>query len=409
MTASPPPSQPPAPPTPTSESPRRAAPPALTYQIIAITIARTVLNTGHRMAYPFLPTLARGLGVDREAISLALAARNGLGLGGPLFGSLADRRGRRVAMVGAMLAFGAAMLLVLAWPTYPALFIGLLLAGAAKLVYDPAMQAYVGDRVPYARRGRAIAITELSWSLAFLLGMPMIGWLIARTDAWQAPFPLLGVVGLLTALLLARLIPSDRPPRGTPRPSLIAALRTVSAHPVALAGLTVGLLISLGNELVSVVYGAWLEDAFDLQVAALGTTAIVIGVAELAGEGGVGGLVDRIGKRRAVALGAGLNVLAALGLPALDVAVGGALVGLFLFYITFEFALVSSIPLMTELVPSARATLMAGNVAAMSAGRMVGAVVGPLLFDGGILVNALACAAINLIALAVLLLFVKQD
>ena len=32
-------------------------------QIVAFTLARLVLNTGHRMVYPFLPAIARGVGV----------------------------------------------------------------------------------------------------------------------------------------------------------------------------------------------------------------------------------------------------------------------------------------------------------------------------------------------------------
>jgi hypothetical protein len=64
--------------------------------------------------------------------------------------------------------------------------------------------------------------------------------------------------------------------------------------------------------------------------------------------------------------------LAALALYFLGRTEAGALVGLFFFYITFEFTLVSIIPLMTELLPAARATLMAFNVAALSFGRALG-------------------------------------
>src|SRR5690606_30810929 len=98
-----------------------------------------------------------------------------LGVISPLFGSLADTRGRRIAALVGLGLFALGMALVAVWPTYPALVAGLLLASAAKLIFEPAMQAYVGDRVPYVRRGRALALTELSWSFAFLLGMPLIG------------------------------------------------------------------------------------------------------------------------------------------------------------------------------------------------------------------------------------------
>lgn len=383
------------------------SPARLRVQVGAITLTRTVTNTSHRMIYPFLPTIARGLGVDLEAVALIVTARSGLGLGSPLFGSLADRHGRKLAMLLAMLAFTVGMVLVSIWPTYPALFAGLLLTMIAKLVFDPAMQAYIGDRVQYAQRGRALAIAEMSWSSAFLLGVPLAGWLIARTDRWYAPFPWLAGLGVLFAAALWIILPSDAPQPGE-RPALVRSLQAVLEHPAALAGLVIGLLISASNETVNIVFGVWMEDAFGLKVAALGAASAVIGIAELGGEGLVAGLADRLGKRRAVMLGIVLNALACLGLPALGFSVEGALVGLFVFFITFEFLLVSTLPLMSELVPGARATLMAGYAAALAGGRMVGALLGPALFEVGLLANGAAAALLNVIALLLLIRFVRQ-
>ncbi len=378
-------------------------------QIVVFTLVRTALNTAHRMVYPFLPTFARGLGVDLQAVALGVTARSALGLLGPVFGLLADRRGRRAAMLAGLLCFTVGMALVALWPGYPTLFAALLLGSASKLFFDPAMQAYIGDRVHYTRRGLALALTEVSWSGAFLIGVPFIGWLIDRTGTWRAPFPLLAAAGLVGMLLVARAVPSDQP-QPTQRPPLAQGLRLVWAARAARAGLALGFLISMGNELIGIVYGAWMEDAFGLKVTALGATAIVIGIAELLGEGGVAGFVDRVGKRRAVIGGVALNAAAGLLLPLLgEIGVGGALVGLFWFYLTFEFAMVSSIPLMTELVPGARATLMAANVTAFAAGRMIGALVGPLLFTVGLLANGIACAALNGLALVAVIVFVRQD
>jgi len=214
--------------------------------------------------------------------------------------------------------------------------------------------------------------------------------------------------GLLGVATLWRAVPPDSV-QPDDRLSLAQGLRTVLVCTPALGALAVSLLISASNETVGIVYGAWMEEAFGLKVTALGAASAVIGIAELAGEGSVAGFVDRLGKRRAVTLGIALNALACLLLPALGVGIGGALAGLFLFYLTFEFAIVSSIPLMTELVPGARATLMAWNVAAFAGGRMLGSLAGPLLFDLGLLANGTTAAIFDVIALAALILFVRQD
>ncbi len=376
-------------------------------QIALFVLIRTLVNTGFRMVYPFLPALARGAGVSLETMALAVTARNGLGLAGPLLGAIGDTHGRRVGMLLGMALFSGGLLLVLIWPTYPTLFAALVISGASRIVFDPAMQAYLGDRIPYERRGLALGLTELSWSTAYLVGMPGVGWLMARAG-WRSPFAVLALLGLGMALALGRVVPADRPDGDDPA-SVWVGVRVVAAHSQAVAGLAFILLISTSVEMVSIVYGAWLEGSFGVALTGLGAASAVIGIAELGGEGLVAGLVDRVGKRRAVAGGAALFALACAALPLLGQSLPGAIGSLFLFAIAFEFTLVSSIPLMTELVPRARAAMMSANVAAVSAGHMLGAVAGPRLFQAGIGANGAVAAALALLGLTVLLLFMRTE
>jgi predicted MFS family arabinose efflux permease len=80
-------------------------------------------------------------------------------------------------------------------------------------------------------------------------------------------------------------------------------------------------------------------------------------------------------------LGLAGNALAALALPLIGQTEFGALVGLFLFYITFEYIMVSHIPLMTELLPEARATLLSFNLTGHSLGRMIGALLATFAYQ----------------------------
>lgn len=234
--------------------------------------------------------------------------------------------------------------------------------------------------------------------------MPLVAFLIAR-QGWLAPFPLLVVLGGFSIGLLWWWLPKDPKPEDG-RPNLLQNLHRTLTYGPALAGLSMGLLVSAANEVVNLVFGVWMEDAFGLQIAALGGAAVVIGLSELGGETLAGGFTDRLGKSRSVALGLVLNNLAALALPFLGRNVPGALLGLFLFYITFEFTLVSSIPLMTEILPTSRATLMAANVAGLSLGRALGAILAPFLYLLGgapsILHSVLAAVVLNLLALLAL-------
>jgi predicted MFS family arabinose efflux permease len=215
----------------------------------------------------------------------------------------------------------------------------------------------------------------------------------------------LSALGLLALAALSLLLPKDEKPAAD-RLGMWKNFRTVFVYPPALAGLAMGFLISAANEVVNLVFGVWMEDAFGLKIAALGAASAVIGLSELGGESLVSLLTDRLGKERAVGAGIALNSLAALALPFLGREFLGALVGLFLFYITFEFTLVSAIPLMSEILPPARATLMSLNLAGHTLGRALGSLLASSIYAFGILSSGLAAAGFNLLALAALGLLV---
>jgi predicted MFS family arabinose efflux permease len=268
-------------------------------------------------------------------------------------------------------------------------------------MFDPAMQAYFGDRVPYQRRGLALAVTELSWSFAFIIGVPAMGFLIARYG-WSAPFPVFTVLGLGMFAILWWMAP-HRDPNHVPARNPWANFGVVLRNVPALAGITVALWASAANELVNLIFGVWLEDSFGLQIAALAGASAVIGLSELSGEGLVALLTDRIGKPRALAFGLSANALAAVLLSFIGRTEIGALVGLFLFYITFEYVMVSHVPMMTELVPGARATTMSFNLTGHSLGRALGAFLAPLIYQQfGFLFVALLAVVFNIFGLLAL-------
>jgi predicted MFS family arabinose efflux permease len=379
----------------------------LRFQLLAITGTRGILNTSFRMIYPFLPVFARGLGVSLETMALAVTARSLLGLAAPAIGSLADVRGRKWTMLLGLALFSGGLFLVTIRPTYAFVFAALVVSMAGKLLFDPAMQAYIGDQVAYTQRGLAIAITEFGWSAAGLVGLPLVGWLIASTN-WSVPFPVLAFLGLTGLVVLWRLLPPDTESPGRPR-GLLNGLALVATHTPAVAGLLVSLISTVANESVNIVYGVWLEDAFHLQVVALGVASTVIGLAELSGEGLVAAISDRLGKRKMMGFFIFANALSCLAIPRLGTSIPGALVSLFFFYITFEIVIVASISLMTEILPSARATVMAANVAALSLGRAIGAPLGPRLFHQGMGGNVALSAGLDVLALIILITFVKID
>lgn len=363
--------------------------------------SRLVMNTAYRMIYPFLSVFAAGMGISLQTAVLPLTGRSLVGALGPLLAPVADRYGRKTGMLLGLGLFSLGVGLVAAWPTFPAFFLALVLGNLGNMVFLPAMQAYLGDRIPYERRGRTLALTEMSWSISFILLVPLAGLLIGRLG-WPTPFWLLLGGGLLSLILIAWRVPRDRP-HVTPQGNAIwHNLRRVVTSPSPRLALLFSFAITTANEVVNLVFGAWMGDAFHLEIAVLGLAATVIGIAELSGESATALLVDRIGKKRAVRAGLVITSLAALSLPVLGGSLVGALAGLFLFYLGFEFTLVSFIPMMTEVLPEARATLMSVNLTAFSLGRALGALLGSWLFTFGFGANALAALLLNALAMLAL-------
>jgi len=358
------------------------------------------------MVYPYLGVFAHGLGVGLPELSRAFALRSVAGGLSPFLAFIADSRGRRVGMLFGLGLIAVAAGILAFKPIYIIFVSCLILATVGYHIFVPSMQAYLGDEVPYRRRGLVLAITELGWSISFILGVPLVGFMIAHFG-WASPFPLLALLAFLSLVFLVRLLPADPVTAenyGGIRSSLIAILTS----PVALAGLAVSIAITSANEVVNLVFGLWLNDSFGLQVTALGAVSIGIGLAELGGEILVGGFVDRLGKLSSISGGLGLNCLAALGVIFLGKNQFGAIASLIVFYLTFEFTLVSSLPLMTELLPKARASLMAVNIAMFAMGRAVGAGLGGWLYTLSpqnlppVSSNAMAAIIFNMFALLAL-------
>ncbi|MCK7480172.1 MAG: MFS transporter [Candidatus Moduliflexus flocculans] len=145
------------------------------------------------MVYPFLPVFARLLGVDLGDDVAGPLGQVRDGRLGTLLAPFTDRRGRRFGLSLGLGLFAAGAFLGLAGPGFIAFAAALVLMTVGKYVIDPAVLAHLSDVVPYARRGRALALTELSWSLAFILGVPAAGFLLGRFGCpgavrWSWPF-----------------------------------------------------------------------------------------------------------------------------------------------------------------------------------------------------------------------------
>jgi predicted MFS family arabinose efflux permease len=279
-----------------------------------------------------------------------------------------------------------------------------------KMMYDPAMQAYIGDRVPYARRALAIGTTELSWAGALFIAAPIAGRLLEVANL-QAVFAGLAAVIVAALLVVVIFLPADHP-TGEARKVVtpLDSWRLMRENPAALGAMSFSLLLVMANEIFFINYGAWMEASFDLVLAALGTVTIVIAVAEVSGEFTVIGLADRLGKRRLTLIGTAVSSLIYVLLPHLTFSLPISLAALFVLFFCVEIAVVASISLFTEVLPEARSVMMSSNVGAHSLGRLTGALLGSRLYEltHSFPVTGLIAMVIGLGSLAIFWRFVQE-
>ena len=373
----------------------------LILKIGVVVICRLVLNTARRFAYPFAPALSRGLGVPLTAITSLIAVNWATSLLGVVFGPIADRIGYRMMMIMGMVSLGIGMLAGGFLPFYGVMIIALFLAGLGKSLFDPAVQAYISERVPYQRRGTAIGLMEISWAGSTLLGIPLIALLIDSVG-WRSPFFVMGIIGIVGAFAVALFFPANQ--RGisqsTPVQSYSKILQILVKDKLSLGVMAYVFFLSAAIDNLFVVYGAWLEKAFDVGIVVLGLGTSVIGVAELLGEIMVATISDRFGLKRVVTCGISLCIVTYVLLPFISQSFFLALAALFMHFLFFEFTIISSLALCTELRPEMRATIIAGFIAAAGLGRVLGALAGgPVWLTGGIVVTCMISAGLTVLAL----------
>lgn len=244
-------------------------------QIILFTLIRTAINTGFRMVYPLLPLFAIQLGVSIDQLALGLSVRAFLGILAPFLAAIADTRGRKAGMLLGVGLFTLGTGLTAALPGFVTFILGSSLVIIGNGIFIPSMQAYLSDRVAFERRGTVLSITELSWALAFIIGVPIVNAVMLKSN-YAIVFLGLTALGLILSSLLFWRIPHDKQGSGL-QTEIIQNFKKVLSYSPAIAGILMGVLFTSANEIVNLVFGDWIKQAFGLTFATLSVATVVIG------------------------------------------------------------------------------------------------------------------------------------
>jgi AAHS family 4-hydroxybenzoate transporter-like MFS transporter len=182
-----------------------------------------------------IPSIMADWQVPRSAFAPVVALGfAGMMIGGAVAGLAGDRFGRRLALLASMALFGAATLAVAAADTVPMLAFLRFVAGIGLGGAMPNAAALAAEYVPVRSRALAVTLTivcvPLGGTLAGLIAIPALPAL-----GWRALFVMGGVVPLVAALLLIRVLP-ESPRYLSAHPDRWPELRKLlgrMGHPVA--------------------------------------------------------------------------------------------------------------------------------------------------------------------------------
>jgi predicted MFS family arabinose efflux permease len=319
-----------------------------------------------------------------------------------LYGPLGDRFGKLRVVSLAVLACAVISAITALSNSLSMLVIMRSLMGAAAAGVIPLGMAWVGDRVPYARRQETLAKLMSATVLGMMAGL-WFGGFTADTLGWRTAFFVLSALFAVAAVLLLRLLRAGAAPVAGDAPGLWASFRTTGS---LLAMPRVRWVLAVTAAEGALVFGAMafmpthLHQHHGLSVVAAGSVMMLYGLGGLLYSQMARRWLAWLGERGLARTGAGLVavgfLLLAWGTSAWWGMLGCLLSGLG-FYMLHNTLQVQA----TQMAPVARGTAVTLFASSLFLGQSTGVLLMAQSVDIGGLAYAFSAAALGVMALGV--------
>jgi len=179
-----------------------------TFAALFFATATALLGLG--IISPILPLYARTFSASGIQIGLVFTAFSvSRTLLGPFVGRLSDRVGRKPLILLGLAGYAAVSVLYARSGTLWELGVFRFLQGIASVMVTPLAQAYVGDLTPVGKEGRYMNAFYASQFIGMALG-PLLGGTIGAAWSYEAAFYVMGALSVVSFLLVALTVPTDR-------------------------------------------------------------------------------------------------------------------------------------------------------------------------------------------------------
>ena len=248
------------------------------------------------------------------------------GFGTPLISTTLGRVDRRTVVATAELVFGCASLALGLLPEFLMLAIARSVLSLGAGTFTSTAQSTAVALADASRRGRAVAIVVMGGSLGVAIGAPVAVW-VSQTFGWRPAHLGLGVLALVAALTMWRMLPGDIV---GDRRTLRERVSVIGVPGMKWALATSGVMYCASSMVLT--YTAPLTTGLmGLSASWMPVVFLAFGVGAVAGTGIGGWLTDRYGGRQTMLVMIGLLVVEFAALPLIAMLPRGLVLPVYLF------------------------------------------------------------------------------
>ncbi|MFN0032313.1 MAG: MFS transporter [Flavobacteriales bacterium] len=229
----------------------------------------------------------------------------------------------------------------------------------------------VGDVIPLERRGRAMAVVTIAFSLAAILGMPLSLWLVNAFDEnWHLPFYGVCALSIVVWPLALRIIPTlnEHIAKAKQRSNAFETFRVAFTTPAQRSALLFTVLLVLGQFTVISFLTPYNVNNVGIAQKDITYIYLVGGAATVVSGFMIGRLVDKVGRFRVFTIFALLSIIPVVvitNLPHSDLWVVLVIAAFFFVFISGRMIPANTIT-SAVVPPQHRAGFMSLNSACMS-------------------------------------------
>lgn len=278
-------------------------------RIIVLVAAVQFINVlDFMMVMPLGPDFSRALGIPTSSLGIIggsyTAAAFISGIAGAFF---LDRFDRKTALAVSMLGLVGGTLLGGFAFDEPSLVAARIVAGIFGGPATSVSLSIVADVVPPMRRGRAMGIVMMAFSIASVFGVPAGLWL-AELGGWQMPFFAVSGLGVVVTGAALSMLPSLRGHIAAAVGHPKTTFSTLFARPLVVTSYVMSFTALMGIFMLVPNISAYVQHNLGFPRHSLGTLYMAGGFVSLVAMRFIGVLVDRFGSFAIGACGTALFV-----------------------------------------------------------------------------------------------------